>query len=357
MGILKADNLVKIYGQGENEVKALNNVSLEIEEGEFVSIVGSSGSGKSTLLNMLGGLDSGHAAVQISVLELVGVAHVERDAVDAPRLTACPRAVIVVALTGCTVIGAAGLGIHIEGMECACVVTDDVLAAGLEVLLRDLSIMRVASDLADAIEQGDVQHTVDDEAVMLGTVERAPCLKELTLFLPAGEQLVGGQDGGALCLFASGQLVAADAGERVEEAEVVVVEFDLVLDTVQEAVHIALSQCAELFVAGVLVAQPQHASPETIGPFDVFNNRILQFLGCRPRKLILKVIHVCFYLFHTRFKRGDGFVSCNRRGFKEVLAQVDRFNIHLSNHNITPFSKDHRLHGGGWNRSGSKPLY
>lgn len=57
MSILRAEKLVKIYGQGENEIKALNNVSLEIKEGEFVSIVGSSGSGKSTLLNMLGGLD------------------------------------------------------------------------------------------------------------------------------------------------------------------------------------------------------------------------------------------------------------------------------------------------------------
>ena len=55
MSILKAENLIKIYGQ--NEVKALDNISLEVEQGEFVAIVGSSGSGKSTLLNMLGGLD------------------------------------------------------------------------------------------------------------------------------------------------------------------------------------------------------------------------------------------------------------------------------------------------------------
>ncbi|MCX4326482.1 MAG: ABC transporter ATP-binding protein [Lachnospiraceae bacterium] len=57
MGILESHNLCKTYGSGENEVKALDNVTINIEDGEFVSIIGTSGSGKSTLLNMLGGLD------------------------------------------------------------------------------------------------------------------------------------------------------------------------------------------------------------------------------------------------------------------------------------------------------------
>lgn len=57
MEILKVENLSKIYGKGENEVRAVENVSFSVEKGEFVAIIGASGSGKSTLLHMIGGVD------------------------------------------------------------------------------------------------------------------------------------------------------------------------------------------------------------------------------------------------------------------------------------------------------------
>lgn len=57
MNILSTKGLKKIYGSGENEVRALDGVEINVEKGEFIVIVGTSGSGKSTLLHMLGGLD------------------------------------------------------------------------------------------------------------------------------------------------------------------------------------------------------------------------------------------------------------------------------------------------------------
>ena len=58
MNILSVRNLKKYYQMGENTVKALDGIDLDIKEGEFLAIVGTSGSGKSTLLHMLGGLDN-----------------------------------------------------------------------------------------------------------------------------------------------------------------------------------------------------------------------------------------------------------------------------------------------------------
>lgn len=72
MNILNATHLKKYYGREESLVKALNDVSLSIEDGQFVAIIGTSGSGKSTLLNMLGGLDtptSGSVQVEDQNLE------------------------------------------------------------------------------------------------------------------------------------------------------------------------------------------------------------------------------------------------------------------------------------------------
>ena len=61
--VLQTNHLCKYYGTGENQVKAVDGISLAIAQGEFTAIVGKSGSGKSTLLHLLGGWTRRHLAV------------------------------------------------------------------------------------------------------------------------------------------------------------------------------------------------------------------------------------------------------------------------------------------------------
>lgn len=87
MAILKAAHLKKYYGEEPNIVKALDDVNVEIEQGEFIAIIGTSGSGKSTLLNMLGGLDvPTEGSVKVENLELANLKEEELTAFRRRRI-------------------------------------------------------------------------------------------------------------------------------------------------------------------------------------------------------------------------------------------------------------------------------
>lgn len=79
MSLVSIRNLSKNYGEGENQVKALKHVNLEINQGEFVALLGTSGSGKSTLLNVIGGLDTAACGeIVIGGKNIANLSHKER---------------------------------------------------------------------------------------------------------------------------------------------------------------------------------------------------------------------------------------------------------------------------------------
>ena len=77
MEMLRVENLTKVYGEGENQVRALDGVSFSVEKGQFVAIIGPSGSGKSTLLHILGGVDDQEYADECyALVEQLGLKNV-----------------------------------------------------------------------------------------------------------------------------------------------------------------------------------------------------------------------------------------------------------------------------------------
>ena len=210
-----------------------------------------------------------HAAEGVQILGASGVAVADGRAVDAPRLTAGPAGVILIALTGRAAHRAAGHGVHEEGVVGRAVRADGVGQTGRDMLVRQIGVVGVAGGLAGPVEQRHVQQAVDDVAVVVGSAERAPRLKELALLLKAGAELVGSQDSGLSPLLTASQLVGGDTGRAVQEAHVVVVDLDLVLNAVEEAVHEGQRGIFERLVAGALIAQPDLTGPEAAGPLVV----------------------------------------------------------------------------------------
>ena len=133
----------------------------------------------------------------------------------------------------------------------------------------NFSVVVLAGHLCRPVEQRHVEHTVDDIAVVAGVVHGTPCLQKSAAGLVAGQQLVGGGNGGVFTGFAAHQFPRCHAGGAVQKAHVVVVHLHLAGNAVGKAVHLNEGGVLEFLLPGGLVGQPDLPRPETAGPLAI----------------------------------------------------------------------------------------
>ena len=198
----------------------------------------------------------------------MGVGVANGAAVHAPRLSPRPEAVVLIALTGAAALGGA-VRVHKEGVVGAAVRPEGVCQRGGGVGSGDLAVVVLAGHLRRPVQQRHVEHTVDDIAVVAGVVHGAPCLQEAAAGLVAGQQLVGGGNGGVFALFAAHQLPRCHAGGAVQKAHIVVVHLHLAGNAIRKAVHLNEGGVLEFFLPGGFVGQPNLPRPEAAGPLVI----------------------------------------------------------------------------------------
>ena len=198
----------------------------------------------------------------------MGVGVANGTAVHAPRLSPRPEAVVLIALTGAAALGGA-VRVHKEGVVGAAVRPEGVCQRGGGVGSGDLAVVVAAGHLRCPVQQRYVEHTVNDIAVVVGVIHSAPCLQKFSAGLVAGQQLVGGGNGGVFALFAAHQLPRCHAGGAVQKAHIVVVHLHLAGNAVRKAVHLNQGGGLEFLLPGSFVSQPDLPGPEAAGPLVI----------------------------------------------------------------------------------------
>ncbi len=191
--------------------------------------------------------------------------------IDAPGLTAGPGGICTVALAGLAPDRRTCFRIHEEGVVAGPVASEGIGDAGLCVAQCDVTILGLSCLVASPVEQGQVEKTVYDVAVVVFCTHLAPGLKELSLLLKAGDEIVCGQEGSLPSMCVPFYLPGGYAAWRVEEAHVMMIDFNPLFDSLSETFCKDTGSMGENLVLALKIAQPELAGPEAGSPFHVVN--------------------------------------------------------------------------------------